>query len=435
MFLLKNALKNVMKNKGRNSIIALIMLVMIVTTVIAMGINTTTRQSVENYKEQFGSEVYIVPDADKLSGSEEYALPTIGSSLYYAFADSDLLYKYQLIGRTRGMVKDVTPVDNNSNSANQNILGDENGEGPSFTIYGYSDISASKEFESGERTIIKGEMFSSDRECVISSALAELNDLDVGDSIEVAYRELGITSRNAYTSLKITGIYFDSTEEYGEMPFQVVYLNRRNEVITSMDTLQNISQNDPIYMDGSFYLKNPDMLADFEQELRNKGLSSIYKVSTDAESYNQIVGPVEGISSVTVILLIVILALGSITLLLLNSLSVRERKYEIGVLRAIGMKKKKVILMFLIESFILTIIALIMGILIGGAVSQPILNMLLESQLTTDVVEIANISVQINGVVLAFVSMVAVVIALISSLVGISFIVKYEPNQILRERG
>lgn len=44
--------------------------------------------------------------------------------------------------------------------------------------------------------------------------------------------------------------------------------------------------------------------------------------------------------------LIVILAIGAIVLIVLNIFNIRERKYEVGVLTAIGMKKSRVAISF-----------------------------------------------------------------------------------------
>ena len=49
MYVLKNSLKNLLRNKGRNMIVALIMLAMLTFTAISMIINTTTNRVIENY--------------------------------------------------------------------------------------------------------------------------------------------------------------------------------------------------------------------------------------------------------------------------------------------------------------------------------------------------------------------------------------------------
>ena len=60
------------------------------------------------------------------------------------------------------------------------------------------------------------------------------------------------------------------------------------------------------------------------------------------------------------------------------SFSIRERKYEIGVLTAIGMKKWKVSIQFLIEALIVTFLALFIGASGGAVSSVSITNALLK---------------------------------------------------------
>ena len=76
-----------------------------------------------------------------------------------------------------------------------------------------------------------------------------------------------------------------------------------------------------------------------------------------------------------------VFGIGAIILVVLNIFNVRERKYEIGLLTAIGMKKSKVAMQFLIESLVVTLIALVIGAGIGAVSSVPVTNSLLASQI------------------------------------------------------
>ena len=156
---------------------------------------------------------------------------------------------------------------------------------------------------------------------------------------------------------------------------------------------------------------------------------------------------------------LVVLGLGSVILILLNTLSIRERKYEIGVLRAIGMKKGKVAIGLISESLIITIICLVIGIGAGSVLSQPVSNSLLQKQIeaqkstnnttgqggmsfsvanptgSSSEDTISEIDVTLNGKAILEVTGVALLIVLVSSVVGVSYITKYEPRKILTERG
>ena len=78
--------------------------------------------------------------------------------------------------------------------------------------------------------------------------------------------------------------------------------------------------------------------------------------------------------------LIVILIIGGIILVVLNIFNVRERKYEVGVLTAMGMKKWKVAAQFMCEILVVTMVAVIIGAGIGAVSSVPVTNALLAGQ-------------------------------------------------------
>ena len=88
----------------------------------------------------------------------------------------------------------------------------------------------------------------------------------------------------------------------------------------------------------------------------------------------------EGLAGVAKTFLIIVLALGSALLILVSILAMRERKYEIGVLRAMGMKKAKVAAGLVAEMLALTVFCLVLGFGVGSAAAQPIANGLLQKQ-------------------------------------------------------
>ena len=95
--------------------------------------------------------------------------------------------------------------------------------------------------------------------------------------------------------------------------------------------------------------------------------------------------------------LIITLVIGSIVLFILNMINVRERKYEIGVLRTIGMKKSTLTLQFITELLIVTIIFLIIGTGIGALISVPTANMLLENEINSSQEAIQNVNKNFGG--------------------------------------
>lgn len=99
------------------------------------------------------------------------------------------------------------------------------------------------------------------------------------------------------------------------------------------------------------------------------------------ENYESSLVPLNNLSKFALTLLIVVLAVGGVVLVVITLLNVRERKYEIGVLAAIGVNKVKVAAQFTLELLIVTMIGLALGACAGAVASVPVSNQLLASQI------------------------------------------------------
>ena len=79
-------------------------------------------------------------------------------------------------------------------------------------------------------------------------------------------------------------------------------------------------------------------------------------------------------------------------LFVINMINIRERKYEIGVYRTIGMKKSTLTLQFILELFIVSFVALLIGAGLGSISSVPVSNFLLENEIESSTEKIENIN-------------------------------------------
>ena len=155
-----------------------------------------------------------------------------------------------------------------------------------------------------------------------------------------------------------------------------------SETVTDDDTGREFSTEIESTLSATYVLSDVDSYEKFTEEVRTLGLSENYIVSSsDISSYESSLVPLETLSKLAGYFLIVVLLIGAIILIVLNIFNIRERKYEIGVLTAMGMKKFKVALQFLTEIFVVTIIAVIIGVGVGGVSSVPVTNALLENQI------------------------------------------------------
>jgi len=202
-------------------------------------------------------------------------------------------------------------------------------------------------------------------------------------------------------------------------------------------------------VDAVYYLKRPDMLADFEAELRGKGLPEGYAARTDESSLERMAGSIESLRSLSLTFLVIVLALGAIIMVLLSAIAIRERKFEIGVLRAMGMKKKKVALTLWTEIIAITCICFALGMGAGAVLSQPVSDAIMVGQAEssdtgstsladrlnpTDTNHSETINVSVSGVTALEIFGIAILLASIAGVISVSRITKSEPIKILMER-
>ena len=209
----------------------------------------------------------------------------------------------------------------------------------------------------------------------------------------------------------------------------------------------------------------------FEKEARKLGLDDTYVItSADIASFENSMTPLNTLSTIAGYFLLVILIIGAIILVVLNIFNVRERKYEIGVLTAMGMKKGKVALQFLTEIFVITLAAIIIGTGVGAASSVPVTNALLENQVASQTAQseqieqnfgrgqgdqmspdngkkftdmrgmnqetdyVSEISSAMNLTVILQLFAIGLILTLIASAVSMLFVMRYDPLKILANR-
>lgn len=463
MYIFKNALKNLGRNKGRNVLMGVIIFVIIATTTVSLIINNTSSKIIDDYKSRFGAEVFLKVNQDRLRdlGNIDSTFDAVDfpAELHLEFIKSDYLKEAKITASMPATSEDITSVDYEEGGLGAMAGATEDIVMPQFTITGMGEMDSLTEFKNGERTLIDGKAFENADECIISKELAELNNIKVGDKIN--FKNARAIKSEGPLMLTVTGIYSDITKEYAEDYGMTLYfLNRRNEILVSPDTIIKSGRKN-LEINATYYLKSPDNLAAFTEELHAKGLPDVYDVTTDEAGYNKIIAPVEGMKNITMTFMIIVLIMGAVILILISSIAMRERKYEVGLLRALGMEKGKVAMGLLCEMLVITSVCLALGLGIGKLTAQPVSNVLLQGQIEavqsaqssenggatsgktgsalapqeqSNVETLTELKVGMDMNTVFEIIMIALLLAGISSAMGIIYITRYEPIKILNER-
>ena len=143
-----------------------------------------------------------------------------------------------------------------------------------------------------------------------------------------------------------------------------------------------------------FNLENPEDSEKFVKEATKLIDTDKFEVQSNDAIYQQMLQPLNNISSFSKNIVILVTLAGAIILALIVMLMVRERRFEIGVLMSLGESKGKIVAQFFTELFMIMVVSIgiasATGNFVGNAVGQQLLNQETQTSQT-------NQPTQING--------------------------------------
>ena len=165
-----------------------------------------------------------------------------------------------------------------------------------------------------------------------------------------------------------------------------MYSESANTIITGSGVIDLLVADDSTLVTNitpSFILKGEEDIEAFTAEVKEKGLSEYYTINTNLDELQNATKSIENVKTFATTFLLITLIISSLVLFVINMINIRERKYEIGVFRTIGMSKLKLTLQFIVELLLVATVALIIGAVVGGFLAKPVGNMLLENEIKT----------------------------------------------------
>ena len=143
-----------------------------------------------------------------------------------------------------------------------------------------------------------------------------------------------------------------------------MYSQSANKIVTGSGVIDLLVQDDSTLVTNitpSFIIESKDVVDLFIEEVKQKGLNEYYTISTNLEELETATKSIENVKTFATTFLIITLIISSIVLFVINMINIRERKYEIGVFRTIGVSKFKLTMQFVLELLIVSVIMLIIG--------------------------------------------------------------------------
>jgi putative ABC transport system permease protein len=209
-------------------------------------------------------------------------------------------------------------------------------------------------------TLSSGKMISGSStaaEALISSSMASKNNLSVGSTF------------SAYgTNLTIAGIFSSPSSDQ----------TLANNVVVSLPVEQSLSGQSGDVTAAVATVNSLDNLNSATTAIKNK-LGSAADVTSAEQQANNTVAPLNSVKNISLFSLIGAVIAGAVIILLTMIMIVRERRREIGVLKAIGASNIRIMFQFMTEAVTFALIGAAIGLLIGVVGGNPVTRLLVNN--------------------------------------------------------
>jgi putative ABC transport system permease protein len=235
---------------------------------------------------------------------------------------------------------------------------------PPVILTGINDVSTVSVYGGSNVTFTSGGAIDPTKDedtAAVGKSLAEKNALQVGSTFTIYGK-----------TIKVVGIY-DAGNAFSNagliMPLKAVQRlsSQTGSVTTATVTVNSID--------------NIDATVTAVKKVLGTDTADVV---SDQATAQQAVAPLENVKTISFYSLVGAVIAGGIIILLTMIMIVRERRREIGVMKAIGASNVTTVAQFVSEAITLTVLGLIVGLLIGIASAKPITNVLVTNSASSN---------------------------------------------------
>ena len=259
---------------------------------------------------------------------------------------------------------------------------------------------------------------------MIHEKFAELNNVNLGDKIK-------LSQEGKILELEIVGIYSgEKTNTFNGLSSDFI----ENTVYTdykSSQELSNLIANNKV-TSVEYGVEDPTKLDDVIKAVENLGINNLM-VSKSNKNYELVTSSVESITKITNMIRIGSVVVGVVILSLILMFWVRERTYEIGILLSLGTSKVNLVLQFIVEVLLVTIVGLMIAIGIEIATIKYLasnVGSIFSEELPKSIAD-ELMKMSVNGIDIVNLVIVMIAIVIISVVVALLPILKMKPKKIL----
>jgi putative ABC transport system permease protein len=313
---------NLKRRKGKAALLVAGLSIGVALVVALVGITSQMKADVERKLDEYGANILIVPKTEKLSLS------------YGGVSITDTSYDVQELRESDADIIMTIPNKKNISAVAPKVIGTQKIKDLSYLVSG---VDFSAELLIKKWWQVEGAAPESPNEVLLGSRVSEAVGLKAGDRLSMKGSEY-----------LVAGVLGENASQDDITVFMNIQEARRllgKEGMTSMIEVSALCSDCPI----------DDIVAQISEKLPHA------KVSPVRQAMTLKMQTVDQVMKFSIAVSLVVLLIGSFIVFISLLSSVNERTKEIGVLRAIGYRRSHVVKIILIEAFVVSFLAGLIG--------------------------------------------------------------------------
>lgn len=325
---------------------------------------------------------------------------------------------------------------------------------------GMTDSSLDNKFISGVLNLEDGRHIMSDdkQKVLVHEDFAKLNGLKLQDTLYIKQSELASVPPNEGATegeigLEIVGLFSGSNMNQATMESELT----ENLLMSDLNTIQQLrgySSENSLYGEGKFYVSDPKELSNIVKEVKDLPIDWVnYEIQESTNDYPALTGSLDNMDALINKMIIGVIVISAIILSLVLAFWINGRIHETGVLLSLGVSKINIIMQYIVELLIISVVAFGLSYFSGQAIAQNIGDGMVQQAGETSAMELQQglggmslgadpdtsttsktldkIDVSITLAEMGYVWLLGGIIILLSVCISSVFIIRLKPKEIL----
>ena len=394
---LKRLLLSIYRHPVKNISIFILLMVLSVFLCSSLTISKACIGAENNFYKEMGNEIEI--SFDGYSEDREAKQAMIIEDMKHYLNDSHYLQSLNLMNALYDWSNE-TLYFNGQCSSDLLLWGISDPPSSNYNILSGRDFSA-EELNEGARV------------CLVNSnyTYADGKKIEPGDIINSGGYDLEVIGIFEVTG---NGSAYERREDKVIVPYEMLKDDKESFLVFIKAKIADVKYND--YIAG---------------QIRNmKGIDKMAQITTSKDTFTSVSRPLKMLRGVADLVLKMSFAATLILLVILGFIFIKSRKYEIGVLLAMGETKRKVLKLYLLELLAISTLAFIAGIVISYFVAMNYSNASL-AEVNSSITDTLAYKIDYGPGYVLLIFIFLETIVLVSSLLPCIAIVRTKPRQLL----